>query len=641
MARGGAKMGFDRRDLRGRQRSFPAFLRALNKLFLQHYWREQSRSDVLILRNRIIGLSPDLLVGDAPIAALVGAFLGCLTTLHLAALGMLPTIASALATVLLCGLVICCTTRVLPNIFFQALYGGTFGGMTTVLSLSEGAPAASATMTDALFILLSVVCGFTFFIVAKIDARSAVPIASGFGGRSGAIATVASLAFVELDRPFGPDAGLFHGARFGTVGIEPRAAALEFFACIVGIVATSFVLRRRRIASAGVADRTFIASAVAFIGLSILYLAVPDDTRMLDAFYAGCFLGTSTPERLKGWLQPVFGAVVLTAVLALVRAFLAGIGGGLGLAAFVTVAMLVALSRATSWITGKMPPSSDSLPDMNPACSRYGFYLGPAEYGEPHDGHGVVADGERYIVIDGSRIWQLLERFRSKPLSGSPDSSTFGMLARFGGAMAHAAIAAFLVIGCLLHWHAASVGLAREMPDAIGPTASAPAAGRSVRPAPQLVVAKAMKGGVDDFVALGISLINADNTDAVLLDGLPSRANVTNGRPAGPGRWHLFAYELVNAAIRPAPGFVGAADIAVELRRADQTVDRRRLHFEWTSRPPQATSEVSAPAIIEPSTKTLALGGVTEDHELMFRKFLQWQADRSIRHPRTTGSKGH
>jgi hypothetical protein len=633
MAQGGAKMGFDRRDLRARQRSFPALLRALNRLFVQHYRREQSQSDVLSLKNQTVGSSTDLLVGGAPIAALVGAFLGCLTTLHLAALGMLPAIASAFVTVLLCGLVVY-TTRGVPNAFFPALYGGTFGGMTTVLSVSEGAPAASATMTDTLFILLSTVCGFTFFIVAKLDARSAVPIASGFGGRSGAIATVASLAFVQLDRSFGSDAGLFHGARFGTVGIEPGAAALEFFACMVGIVATLFVLRRNRIASADVADRTFVASAVAFIGLFILYLADPDDTRMLDAFYAGCFLGTSTPERLKGWIQPVFGAVVLTVVLALVRAFLAGLGGGLGLAAFVTVAMLVALSRATSWITGEMPLPSDSFPDMNPGSSRYRFYLGPAEYRDPRDGHGVVGDSERYIVIDQSRIWQLLERFRSKPLSGSRDCSTFGMLARFGGATVHAAIAAFVVIGSLLHWHAASTGLARQMPNAIGRTASAPTAVQSVRPPPQLVVAKATQNGVDDLIALGISLINADNTDAVLIDGLPSGANVTNGRPSGPGRWHLFAYELVNAAIRPAPGFVGAAEVAVELRRADQTVDRRRLHFEWTNRPPQATSEVSAPAIFEPSTKTL--GVVTEDHELIFRKFLEWQANRSIRHPRTT-----
>ena len=95
----------------------------------------------------------------------------------------IPCIASALATALLCGLLLFIRAAGLfADAFSPALYGGTFGGMTTVLSVSEGAPAASATMTDTLFILLSTVCGFTFFIVAKLDARSAVPIASGFGG---------------------------------------------------------------------------------------------------------------------------------------------------------------------------------------------------------------------------------------------------------------------------------------------------------------------------------------------------------------------------------------------------------------------------------------------------------------------------
>jgi hypothetical protein len=104
------------------------------------------------------------------------------------------------------------------------------------------------------------------------------------------------------------------------------------------------------------ATRIFIASVVALIGLLTLHLLDPDNTSTLEAFYAGCFLGMSTPERLKGWFQPLFGALVLTAVLVLVRAFLPGVGGGLGLAAFVTVALLVALSRATA----RMRPNADT-----------------------------------------------------------------------------------------------------------------------------------------------------------------------------------------------------------------------------------------------------------------------------------------
>ena len=65
-------------------------------------------------------------------------------------------------------------------------------------------------------------------------------------------------------------------------------------------------------------------------------------------FYAGCFLGTSSSERLTGWRQTAFGVVVLTATLPVVRAVLPDVGGGLGLAAFITVAFVSAVSRVVA-----------------------------------------------------------------------------------------------------------------------------------------------------------------------------------------------------------------------------------------------------------------------------------------------------
>jgi hypothetical protein len=104
------------------------------------------------------------------------------------------------------------------------------------------------------------------------------------------------------------------------------------------------VLRRQRVATAGTASRTFLAAAIALIGLIALHLHDPNDTRTAEAFYAGCFLGMSTPERLKGWMQPLLGAIVLTAMLVLVSALLPGLGGSLGFAAFVTGVVLLALN---------------------------------------------------------------------------------------------------------------------------------------------------------------------------------------------------------------------------------------------------------------------------------------------------------
>jgi hypothetical protein len=61
----------------------------------------------------------------------------------------------------------------------------------------------------------------------------------------------------------------------------------------------------------------------------------------------------SSPERLPGWRQTIFGSVTLTATLTLVRVILPDVGGSLGLAAFFAVALVVGLRRAMA-ITRKV-----------------------------------------------------------------------------------------------------------------------------------------------------------------------------------------------------------------------------------------------------------------------------------------------
>jgi len=132
-------------------------------------------------------------------AAFAGGFLGCLVTLELTAIGVMSSLASASTTVVLCGLfLITRAARCLSGAFFPALYGGTFGGMTSVASLTNIAPTHSVTLTAALFVALSIVCGFAFLVATTVDTRSVVPIASGYGGRLGMIAAIASFVFIDL-----------------------------------------------------------------------------------------------------------------------------------------------------------------------------------------------------------------------------------------------------------------------------------------------------------------------------------------------------------------------------------------------------------------------------------------------------------
>jgi hypothetical protein len=279
-------------------------------------------------------------------AAFAGAVLGCLTTLYLCAFGMAPGIASALATSLICGQVLIMrASHLLPSDFFIAVYGGSFVGMTPVLWLHEGGADHRLMLASALFISLSVVSGLLFGLIAEIDARWDRRLASGFGGRSGAIATLSSFLFVAAAPLFGADDRLFHSLPGEALELDLTSAPLILTACAVGLFATLTMLRWRTTVTANQAERTFVASAIALIGMASLYLNNPGDIRLLDAFYAGCFLGMSAPERLGGWSAPFLGALVLTIMLVLVRAFLPGIGGSLGLAAFVTVMILAAFRK--------------------------------------------------------------------------------------------------------------------------------------------------------------------------------------------------------------------------------------------------------------------------------------------------------
>jgi hypothetical protein len=289
-----------------------------------------------------------------------------LTTLGFIAFDIHPCVASALATTLLCGQLLAARTAGLfpkafllfPEAFFPALYGGTFAGMTPVVWPDGGASSHATMHMGLLFISLSTACGLAFAIVARLDSRSAVPFGSGYGGRLGAIAAMASFLFVSLIRPSGTDADYFHDILAGAAGTELWAARV--LACLGGAMGTMFALRQPRTVAADGAIKTTAASVVALVGLLTLQLGTPADIHTLDAFYAGCFLGMSSPERLIGRFQPLFAALVLTSMLVLVPA----IGGGLGLAAFMSVALLTAWTRATArprqWLA-QFSPMRDSL----------------------------------------------------------------------------------------------------------------------------------------------------------------------------------------------------------------------------------------------------------------------------------------
>ncbi len=67
-----------------------------------------------------------------------------------------------------------------------------------------------------------------------------------------------------------------------------------------------------------------------------------------------------------------------------------------------------------------------------------------------------------------------------------------------------------------------------------------------------------------------------------MIGGLVPGSTLSAGKQVGPGTWRLPVAELAGAAITPPRGFIGAVDLMLELRLADNSVaDRKSLRLEW------------------------------------------------------------
>jgi hypothetical protein len=116
-------------------------------------------------------------------------------------------------------------------------------------------------------------------------------------------------------------------------------------------------------------------------------------------------------------------------------------------------------------------------------------------------------------------------------------------------------------------------------------------------PRARLAILPAPSGRVNDAVPLGVWLAGADESASLLISSLPAGSTISTGRPLGAGNWRLPASELSNAAIRPPRGFVGAIDLTVELRLADDTVaDRQSLRLTWVGTPETTAAQTTGVA---------------------------------------------
>nr|WP_041757155.1 hypothetical protein [Bradyrhizobium sp. ORS 278] len=281
-----------------------------------------------------------------PVASFAGAFLGCMATLQLTTYGLPSPLASAAVTLLLCaGLIIAPTRNLEATTFSSSVYGGSFSGMTPV-GIVVASVAQAGLPDEASFFLLSAFCGLLFAILTLTEVRLRVVLLQGYGGRLGVLAAIASLLFLCLMPLLGNGSDMLRLAHLDHFDKGLEASLAIFATCLAGTALTLVMLRLPTVAGAGRAGRTFVSAVIAFTGMAVLQALLPDERCLIDAYYAGCFLGMSSPQRLSGRFAPVVAAATLTVLLVQAATVLPLVGGSLGFAAFVTVAVLDLLSRA-------------------------------------------------------------------------------------------------------------------------------------------------------------------------------------------------------------------------------------------------------------------------------------------------------
>jgi hypothetical protein len=214
--------------------------------------------------------------------------------------------------------------------------------------------------------------------------------------------------------------------------------------------------------------------------------------------------------------------------------------------------------------------------------------------------------------IDQARY---IDQFRASrslgPGAAQEPSFTPSRASRFGvwgmyvfwilGVLIAAVASLYLVTKVPSFWPAGSSDFSFE-PRFTGQTERTP-----LLPVRRLVVKPVTIRAAGEDVSLGVSVLGGSDGAVVVINGFPRGSTLSTGHPLEADGWELSAADLDKAIVHPPRHFVGAVDLAVELRLADHTTaDLQFMHVEWT-RPPRAEtlgSSASAPTMKSVGTPT-------------------------------------
>jgi hypothetical protein len=190
-----------------------------------------------------------------------------------------------------------------------------------------------------------------------------------------------------------------------------------------------------------------------------------------------------------------------------------------------------------------------------------------------------AAVADRGVVIGRFRLPRSLEStVLPQPGSVSGYGSVMAALALLALAIAIIAAAAFIIVGKAWTGGAdqSSAFLTRFQGQTSG-TGQLPS-----QPAPTLAANQAGARGTGETFPLGVSVRGPGDGAFLVVGGLANGATLSAGQPTADNSWRLSATDLSDVMIQPPRDFVGAMDVAIELRLADDILaDRTSLRFEW------------------------------------------------------------
>jgi hypothetical protein len=302
-------------------------------------------------------------------------FIGTLATVYIQAIGCNPIVASSLV-----GIIISFFTITIgdENRFSYAAFCGSFAGMILLGDVSAAHWQSWGFFAGA--VGLSMVASFIYVVIEYVSVRYPRMLFDGYGGKLGATAFIAVLAFIGMRNLLAPPVSIFTGTGF----LED--AGWHWLLVILSAVLGSLISMEIKNTVSSLNDnyKVLTVSITGIIGgILVTRFSGFGEGFGIDlgnAWYAGAFVGMSSyfilVLRRDYLVAGIFSGVLYLAG----RPLFVGVGGKLGFIAFLSVLMM----RSIFWTNAKLG---------------YWRQRAPGRY---DGGTAAVGGGEEVFLCDGA-----------------------------------------------------------------------------------------------------------------------------------------------------------------------------------------------------------------------------------------------